>query len=164
MDSYRGISLGPTVNKVFERVIMNRLTPWLESHNFPPPLQHSCRRGTSCVSLTYMVQEVINHYCRQGSKLYTCLIDIKQAFDSINWNTLLYKLHKIGIEGKTWCLFNECLNNSTSSVMINGVLSNQFPITRSIKQGGLLSMFFFCVAPILLWTVLGSPRRSYIMQ
>ena len=142
MDSYRGISLGPTVNKVFERVIMNRL----ESHNFPPPLQHSCRRGTSCVSLTYMVQEVINHYCRQGSKLYTCLIDIKQAFDSINWNTLLYKLHKIGIEGKTWCLFNECLNNSTSSVMINGVLSNQFPITRSIKQGGLLSMFFFCVA------------------
>jgi len=98
------------------------------------------------VSLTYIVQEVITHYCSQGSKLYSCLIDIKQAFDTINWNTLLYKLHKVGVNGKMWCLFNEWLNESTCSVLINGALSKQFSISRSIKQGGLLSMFFFCVA------------------
>jgi hypothetical protein len=146
LGSYRGISLSPTISKLLEKVIMDRLNPWLELHSFPPDLQHAGRKGTSCVSISYMVQEVINYYTNMGSKVYTCLLDIKQAFDSIWWNGLLHKLYSTGIRGKLWWLFNEWLSGSSCSVLINGDLSERFSISRSIKQGGLLSMFFFTVA------------------
>jgi hypothetical protein len=59
---------------------------------------------------------------------------------------LILKISSIGIKGKLWWLFDEWLQGSTCNVMINGELSDSFTITRSIKQGGLLSMFYFCVS------------------
>jgi hypothetical protein len=58
----------------------------------------------------------------------------------------MFKLSSIGINGKLWWFFREWLQGSTCNVMINGELSDSFTITRSIKQGGLLSMFYFCVS------------------
>ena len=93
-----------------------------------------------------MVKEVINYYINRESKVFACLLDTKQAFDSKWWNGLLHKFYNIGIRGKLWWLFHEYLSGSSCSVMINGDLSVRFTISRSIKQGGLLSMFFFTVA------------------
>ena len=146
LTSYRGISLSPIINKILEKVILNRLKPWLKIHNFPPNLQQSGRQGTSCVSLSYMVLELIHHFTSRGRKVFAGFVDIQQAFDSIWWDGLLYKMSRIGIQGNLWWLLREWLIGSTSNVLINGELSDTLTITRSIKQGGLLSMFFFCVA------------------
>ena len=37
LSSYRGVSLTPTLNKVFEKIILRRLKPWLVAHDFPLP-------------------------------------------------------------------------------------------------------------------------------
>jgi endonuclease/exonuclease/phosphatase family metal-dependent hydrolase len=145
-DSYRGVSLTPSINKVLEKLVLNRLKPWLANHNFPPPLQHSGREGCSSVTLSYVVQEVINHHCASGSKVYACFLDIKSAFDVIWWDGLLYKMSTIGVKNKLWWLFKNWLMDSSGSVLLNGEISNSFNITRSIKQGGLLSVFYFTVA------------------
>ena len=43
-------------------------------------------------------------------------------------------------------LFKPWLHRSTCCILVNGQTSRSFNITRSIKQGGLLSMFFYVVA------------------
>jgi hypothetical protein len=78
--------------------------------------------------------------------VYGCFLDIKQAFDMIWWEGLLYKLASIGITDKMWFLCKQWLDGSTCSILLDGDTSEQFSISRSIKQGGLLSMFFFTVA------------------
>ena len=143
VNSYRGISLSPTLNKVFEKVILCRLKPWLKDQNFPPPLQQACREKTNCVCLVYAVQEAIQHMTNQGSKVYGCFLDIKSAYDVINWDGLLIKLAQIGITNKLWHLFQVWLIGSTAQISVHGQTSDTFEISRSIKQGGLLSTFFF---------------------
>jgi len=143
VNSYRGVSLTPTLNKVLEKVILMRLKPWLASKDFPPPLQQAGRGCTNCVCVSYMVQEAIEHMVDQGSKVYGCFLDIKSAYDIINWKGLLVKLWRLGINGKLWHLFERWLTGSTAHVSIQGISSDSFDITRSIKQGGLLSTFYF---------------------
>ena len=144
-NSYRGISLTSAVNKTFEKLILNRLKPWLKNNNFPPPLQQAGREGINCVCLSYAVQEAISSVVNQGSKVFGCFLDINKAFDVIWWDGLLYKLSQIGIKDKLWFLFRECLQGSSARILTHGEMSNAFPVTRSIKQGGLLSMLFFTV-------------------
>ena len=146
VNSYRGVSLTPIINKVLEKLIWNRLSPWLSEAHFPPDLQFAGKKGCDSTLLSYTAQEVINHNCANNSKVYGCFLDIKQAFDTIWWQGLLYKFTRIGITDKLWFLFKEWLEGSTCSILLDGVTSKQFNISRSIKQGGLLSMFFFTVA------------------
>ena len=49
VNSYRGITLMPVINKLLEKRIWERLSPWLAENNFPHPLQHACRKGSSAV-------------------------------------------------------------------------------------------------------------------
>ena len=145
VSSYRGVSLTPILNKVFEKLILNRLKPWLSQHDFPPPLQQAGRGKTNCVCLSYAVQEAIRHAVHQGSKVYGCFLDIKSAYDVINWHGLLVKLWELGIRDKLWHLFANWLYGSTACVSVQGNRSGNFEISRSIKQGGLLSTFYFVV-------------------
>ncbi len=146
INSYRGISLNQVINKILEKIILTRMKPWFKGHNIPPPQQQSCKPGASSVTLSYVVHEVINSYRNENSKLFSCLVDIEKAFDSLWWSGLLYKMSKIGIKNKLWFFFREWLLNSTCNVMINGEVSPSFTISRSIKQGGLLSMIMFCIS------------------
>ena len=143
LNSYRGISLTPTINKVLEKLILTRLNPWLRARDFPPPLQQAGRKGTNCVGLAYAVKEAIQHMTFQSSKVYGCFLDIQSAYDVVNWNSLLYKMAKIGICDKMWHFFKSWLEGSTSQIQVHGQLSSAFGVTRSIKQGGLLSTLYF---------------------
>jgi hypothetical protein len=81
--SYRGISLSPVINKILEKAVLNRLKPWLTLHNFPPSQQQAGRGGTSSVSLSYTVQEIISSYTNRGSKVFAAFVGIQQAFDTL---------------------------------------------------------------------------------
>ena len=163
VDSYRGISLSQVINKVLEKIILKRLKPWLTERSFPPAQQQACQHGASSVTLSYVVQEVINNYRNQKSKVFSCFLDIQKAFDSVWWSGLLYKMSQIGIKDKLWFLCRNWLHGSRCSVMINGETYSSFPITRSIKQGGLLSMLMFCISIYDIHSAVVEPPAKGIM-
>ena len=49
----------------------------------------------------------------------------------------------MGITDQLWWLFKNWLSDSSCCILLNGDLSDAFSISRSIKQGGMLSMFFY---------------------
>jgi hypothetical protein len=53
---------------------------------------------------------------------------------------------RIGITDKLWFMCKQWPDGSTCSLLLDGDTSEQFGISRSIKQGGSLSMLFFTVA------------------
>jgi hypothetical protein len=95
--------------------------------------------------LSYAIQESINYHVEQNGKVFACFLDISQAFDNISWNALFYKMHEIGIIDQLWLLFYDWFKGSTCSLFFNGKLSTDFTISRSIKQGGVFSMYAFCI-------------------
>ncbi len=143
--SYRGITLLPVINKIFEKCVMSRMSEMFNVINFPPKLQHAVRKKNNNVTLSYAMQECINYHIEQNSKVFTCFLDIQQAFDTIWWDGLFYKMNNIGITDKLWLLFYDWFHGSTCSVLFHGILSDDFTISRSIKQGGVFSMYAFCM-------------------
>ena len=49
-----------------------------------------------------------------------CYMDVKQAFDSVYWNGLFYKLHIFGICNKLWLIYNNWFRGSSCKLMVNG--------------------------------------------
>ena len=144
-DSYRGVTLLPAINKVFEKCILNRIQPFFDEINFPAPLQNASRKGISNVMVSFMANEAIYNFTEKGGKVYACLLDIEKCFDKLWWNGLLYKMYQIGFDNKLWHLMYEWLQGSNCRICFNGYISDSFNISRSIKQGGILSMMNLCI-------------------
>jgi len=143
--SYRGVTLLPVINKIFEKCILLRMERHLSIINFPPNLQHAARKKNNNVTLSFAIQESINHHVEKKGKVFACMLDIEKAFDKIWWNGVFYKMYRLGITDKLWLLFYDWFNGSKCSLLYHGRLSDSFQISRSIKQGGVLSMYIFCI-------------------
>ena len=78
--------------------------------------------------------------------MFMAFLDMAKCFDKIWWNCLFYKLNKLGITDTLWLLLRDWYFGSTCSVLINGTYSDTFHISRSIRQGGVMSMFMMAVA------------------
>ena len=95
--------------------------------------------------VSFMANEAIYNFTEKGGKVYACLLDIEKCFDKLWWNGLLYKMYQIGFDNKLWHLMYEWLQGSNCRICFNGYISDSFNISRSIKQGGILSMMNLCI-------------------
>ena len=99
-DNYRPISILSQLNKVFEKIIHNRLNSFLLENNLLSPQQYGFRKGhNTSHGITNLNEEII----RNLEKKRVCaalFIDLKSAFDTIDPTILVKKLDHIGIRGK----------------------------------------------------------------
>jgi hypothetical protein len=145
--NYRGISLLPVVTKVFERVVLCRIKSWLSRNNigFPSNNQNAYQESLCSLLTSFQLQECINYNTERKSKVFVCLLDSSSAFDTV-WHTgLFHKLHTLGIRGKTWKLLYNSYTGMTSNVVLNGFMSPDIKICKSVRQGSVLGPWFYLI-------------------
>lgn len=80
-NSYRAITLSSSILKLYESVILCRLKQ--EMNLKIHPLQGGFQKGVGCIMTSYLTKECID-YCKENkSKLYSCFLDSRQAFDRV---------------------------------------------------------------------------------
>jgi hypothetical protein len=143
--NYRGISLLPVIDKLFERVILSRFKNWIETNkiHFPSPNQHAYQESLCSVLASFEVQETINYNCERRSKTYVGLLDSSSAFDTVWHGGLFVKLHQMGIRGKLWRLLFESYRGMQSQVVFNGMVSEVINIRQSVRQGSVLGPWLY---------------------
>ena len=77
-----------------------RLTKYLEQSNMLADEQNGFRSDRSCEDHIF----TLNGIKRNNDHVYASFIDLKKAFDFIDRELLLYKLIKIGVDGKLYML------------------------------------------------------------
>ena len=115
------------------------------------PLQRGFTAGSSPLNCSLIIEEFIREAMDKGQTAAVALLDAKVAFDVVNHPSLLRKLYIAGIEGNLWNVINSLQQNAFSSVKWRGELSNTFPISQGVRQGGILSadMYKFYVNTLL---------------
>jgi hypothetical protein len=57
----------------------------------------------------------------------------------------MYKLHKLGVEGRIWNIINDCHVNTQSAVVVNQCQSKYFTVSEGVRQRGVLSGLLYLV-------------------
>nr|GEX73150.1 putative RNA-directed DNA polymerase, eukaryota, reverse transcriptase zinc-binding domain protein [Tanacetum cinerariifolium] len=123
---FQPISLIGAQYKIIAKVLVNRLAQVIDSV--------ICQEQTAFVKIRQildgplMVSEAIQWCKRKHSKLLVFKIDFENAFDSISWDFLFQVMRFMGFND-TWINWiSGCLNNATSSILINGSLSESLHV------------------------------------
>ena len=141
--AYRPIALAPTLNKLFERVITNRLLKFTIENNILHPQQTAFLPNRDTTENTvHAAQTIINNF---NSKKFTLImsIDLKQAFDKIWHNGLLYTL--LNILPLHFCrIIKSFLTNRNFNIKyLNTTASSSFIALNGVPQGSPLSPLLF---------------------
>ena len=143
--NYRPIALTSHVIKVFERIVRNQLVAHLEENNLLCKNQHGFRKHRSC--LTQLLKHIDTILKNQLDNQDTDVIylDFAKAFDKVDHQILLQKLHAYGIRGKLLTWLNAYLTNRWQSVVINGTHSQPAKVISGVPQGTVLGPILFII-------------------
>ena len=83
-DSYRAIANSSLILQIFERTIILLWGDSLQTDS----LQFGFKKGCGTSTASWLVNEVLNHYIREGSKPVAIILDCPKAFDLARFDVL----------------------------------------------------------------------------
>ena len=129
--NYRPISLLPTMSKVMERVILNRILEHESENKILISEQFGFRSNRSTVQqLVRITNEVSNNYNINKSTAMI-LLDIEKAFDTVWHKGLIYKLYKYKFP--TYII--KTVQNDLKHRFFRTVVCNQESELRNVSAG-----------------------------
>ena len=143
MDStnYRPIAISPSISKIFEDILLTRLHDFIQcSHH-----QFGFKKQNSTETCIFAMREVINYYKQLNSNVFICFIDIKGAFDRVNYMKLFCKMLQRGVPTYLILLLENWYTEQKLFVKWNNSMSQSFGMKNAIRQGSKLSPYLFNV-------------------
>ena len=145
-ENYRGITLFPTLCKIYEIILLNRLENYASHNQYFSEMQFGFQEGVGCTEASFTILETINHMLERGSKIFGCFLDVRKAFDTVWIDGLLYKLFtELGIKGRMWVAIKDLYTDVKARVLYSGSLSRSFDVSQGTGQGRILAPFMYKV-------------------
>ena len=150
--NYRPISLLNSLMKIYEGIVIIRLTKFSEEQNTLSPYQAAFRIKKSIFDHFFVIHELFLEYRfykigPRGGKvkrpLYFCFLDFRKAFDTVVRNILFRKLYTAGVRGKLLRVIINLFSKNPANVSLEGFLSPEFTINRGVLQGSKLGPVLF---------------------
>ncbi|GFV35548.1 RNA-directed DNA polymerase from mobile element jockey [Trichonephila clavipes] len=145
ISSYRPIALTSIFSKTSERVLTNRLSYFLTTERKLHPQHYGFVPFKDSRSATYLIHKAIMDAKLKKKYFVGVSLDIKNAYDSVYVDGLLYKCLQIGITGKTAIWIHKFLTYRSFQIKWRGYLSSIRIFPQGLPQGSVLSPILYTI-------------------
>lgn len=142
-NNYRPISVISIVAKVFERIAYDQLYSFLSKYDVISKHQSGFRSLHSTVTALLEATDNWAYNIDCSNVNAVVFLDLKKAFDTVDHEILLSKLHLYGIQGRAHNWFQSYLSNRSQKCFVNGSLSESCTLKCGIPQGTILGPLLF---------------------
>ena len=137
--NYRGVQMMKSLACLYDRIITNRLKPWLKFHID----QTAFQKGKSTLIHIFTLRILIDLAKKLKITLYIASVDIEKAFDHVPRSLLLKKLVKLGIGKLMLFALKQVYSYSVCVIKFQNELSDSFRMYRGVRQGAASSVLLF---------------------
>ena len=96
--------------KLFNSILNTRLNKFLSENNIKDKTQIGFQKNARTSDHMHVLRTLVEKYTKQSkSKLFTCFINFRKAFDSVLHQALFLKLLRLGINGLFYNIVKICI-------------------------------------------------------
>ncbi len=154
LENYRPLSLLNTDYKILTKVFANRIKKIVGS--IISPSQAYSIPGRDITDTVCTIRDVVDSMGKDGEGGLILCMDLNKAFDRVEHSFIEQVMRKFGFGERILRWINLLYSKSKSCVKINGVLTNYFPLERSVRQG--------CPLSALLYSITAEPLATLIKR
>jgi len=143
-EAYRPISLLNTLGKLLEAVMAKRLAYWAESHHLLPDTQFGGRAGRTTEQALLILANAIDRAWMKNKLVTLVAFDLKNAFNSVNAETLDARLEEKGIPMKARNWIRSFMEDRSASLKFDDFTTAVTLLAKAgLAQGSPLSPILF---------------------
>ena len=157
LKNWRPISLLNIDYKVNSKCITVRLKKYMK--DIIHPNQTCSIKGRNIKDNLLLLRDIIYYTVKEHKNLIAILIDQEKAFDRVDFDFIFAALETLKVPPILikWCRI--LYKNISSTVKVNGYLTNTIPVKKGVRQGDSISpLLFIIVAEALAIEIRKDPR------
>ena len=135
------MSVLPLFSKIFEKVIYDRLSQYLEK--YLNSLLCGFRKAHSPQHALFKLLQTWQEELDKSGFVGKILMDLSEAYDSLPHDLLVAKFEAYGIDKNGLNLIHNYLTNGKQRTKISSSYSEWYNKVRSVPQGSILGPLFF---------------------
>lgn len=142
--NYRPISNLTFLSKILEKCVHIQLVDYITKNKLFAPFQSGYRKNHSCETAVIKIHNDILLHIDKKTHVILMLLDLSAAFDTINHQLLLKRLHRTyKLQGNVISWIESYLSSRSFCVSVGNISSSESPLYIGVPQGSILGPLLF---------------------
>jgi hypothetical protein len=133
----------PALSKVFERLVLNQMIAYIEERALLGATISGFRKGHSTTTVLLGIRDALIRASKKGEVTLMVYADYSKAFDTVQFRSVLTKMHGLGFSKSFLHWMINYLTNRQQLVQINDSKSSLLTVEFGVPQGSVLGPAIF---------------------